>query len=158
MMQDRRNKVLMEQLKQSLLLRLQALNPSSHSIIKSPHVSSFIDNHLPQVFKSFHTPTHPPYSAMIKRAVRELNEEDGSTDEEISEFIRREYEKDLPFAHSTILKVHLMKLCMNRDLECTKNGRYVLVDCQSEVVVTMLESDKEDNQKDDRDNDWRRFY
>ncbi|XP_004513205.1 uncharacterized protein [Cicer arietinum] len=157
MTQDQRNKVLMEQLKQSLFSKFQAWNPSSSSIIKSPHVSSFIDNRLPHVFKSFHTPTHPPYSAMIKRAVKELNEEDGSTDEAISEFIRREYEKDLPFAHSTILKVHLMKLCMNRDLVCTKNGRYVLVDCQSEVAVTMLESDNNDGEDFDDEERRRRL-
>ncbi|KAJ1436029.1 Winged helix-like DNA-binding domain superfamily [Sesbania bispinosa] len=65
---------------------------------------------------------------MIKRAIVKLNEEGGSTEEAISEFIRREYE-DLPLAHVRILDIHLRKFCLNGELVRSKNGRYVLVDC-----------------------------
>jgi hypothetical protein len=61
---------------------------------------------------------------MIKRAVKELNEESGLTEEAISEFIRREYE-DLPFAHARMLHTQLTKLCNNGHLVC-KNEKYVL--------------------------------
>ncbi|PNX60150.1 HMG-Y-related protein A, partial [Trifolium pratense] len=93
-----------------------AINPNSSSTINSPNVSSFIDNRLPQVLKSFDTPTHPPYALMIKRAMKELNEESGSTEEAISEFIRREYGEELPFAHAPMLYAQLSKLCNNGDL------------------------------------------
>ncbi|GAU31366.1 hypothetical protein TSUD_19110 [Trifolium subterraneum] len=102
-----------------------AINPDSSSTINSPNVSSFIDNGLKKVFKSFDTPTHPPYALMIKRAMKELNEELGSTEEAISEFIRREYGEVLPFAHVAMLHAQLKKLCNNGDLVC-KNKKYVL--------------------------------
>ncbi|PNX86384.1 HMG-Y-related protein A [Trifolium pratense] len=57
--------------------------------------------------------------------MKELNEECGSTEEAISEFIRREYGEDLPFAHTTILYAQLEKLCSNEDIVC-KKGKYVL--------------------------------
>nr|KYP59870.1 Histone H1 [Cajanus cajan] len=119
----------MEKLKNSVLFRLKALNPSAS--INSTH-ASFIQDRLQHVFKSFHTPTHPPYAQMIKRAIMELKEESGSTEEAISEFIRREYE-DLPLAHGTVLNVHLRKLCLDGILVCKETGRYVLlVDCDNE--------------------------
>jgi hypothetical protein len=62
MKQDERNKVVGEKLKKSLLFRMVAINPNSSSIINSPNVSSFIDNRLQQVLKSFKTPTHDPYA------------------------------------------------------------------------------------------------
>jgi hypothetical protein len=62
MKQDERNKVVGEKLKKSLLFRMVAINPNSSSTINSPNVSSFIDNRLPQVLKSFKTPTHDPYA------------------------------------------------------------------------------------------------
>jgi hypothetical protein len=62
MKQDERNKVVGEKLKKSLLFRMVAINPNSSSTINSPNVASFIDNRLPQVLKSFKTPTHDPYA------------------------------------------------------------------------------------------------
>lgn len=71
---------------------------------------------------------------MINKAIKELNDECGSTEAAISEFIRREYE-DLPTAHATILQLKLRKLCMNGELVCTKNGRYVLVDAVEKDAI-----------------------
>lgn len=59
----------------------------------------------------------------------ELNEGNGSTEEAISEFIKKEFE-DLPWAHTRILGLHLRKLCQAEELLCTESGRYMLmVDC-----------------------------
>ncbi|WJX84925.1 hypothetical protein P8452_67447 [Trifolium repens] len=135
--------MVMEKLKQSLLLRLAELNSPSTS---SPNVSSVIHNRLQHVFKSFHTPTHPPYHSMINRAMKELNDKRGLTEEAISEFIRKEYHQDLPFAHETILRTQLKKLCMSGELVCLDGGKYVLVDFEIEVVGAMLESDEEDEE------------
>lgn len=63
---------------------------------------------------------------MIHRAITELNEENGSTEEAISDFIQREYE-DLPWAHKRILGIQLGKLCQDEELVCNEGGRYVLV-------------------------------
>ena len=56
----------------------------------------------------------------------ELNEENGSTEGAISDFIQREYE-DLPWAHKRILGIQLGKLCQDGELVCNDGGRYVLV-------------------------------
>ncbi|KAJ1394055.1 Winged helix-like DNA-binding domain superfamily [Sesbania bispinosa] len=119
-MEDQREQRVMKKLRDSILFRLATSNPSVS--INSTHVS-FIEHRLRSQFKSFHTPTHPPYAFMIKRAIVKLNEEGGSTQEAISEFIRREYE-DLPLAHVRILDIHLRKLCLVGDLVCTENGRW----------------------------------
>jgi len=88
---------------------------------------------------------------MIKRAVKELNEKSGSTEEDISEFIRREYDNDLPFDHASILHIYLKKLCMSGELLCAENGKYVFVDCDSEVEEEDDEEDEEDEEKEDED-------
>jgi hypothetical protein len=67
---------------------------------------------------------------MIKKAIKELNEESGSTEEAISEFVRRECE-ELPFAHTRMLYAQLSKLCENGHLVC-KNGKYVLKEEEEE--------------------------
>jgi hypothetical protein len=83
---------------------------------------------------------------MINRATKELNDKRGLTEEAISEFIRKEYHQDLPFAHETILRTQLKKLCMSGELVCLDGGKYVLVDFEIEVVGAMLESDEEDEE------------
>ncbi|XP_045797540.1 histone H1-like [Trifolium pratense] len=148
MMQDERNKVVMEKLKKSLLFRMVAINPNSSSIINSSIVSSFIDNRFPQVFKSFDAPTHPPYELMIKKAMKELNEEYGSTEEAISGFIRSEYGEDLPCAHTTILHIQLRKLCMAGKLGF-KKGKYVL-DFENNEPKMTLKSYKKKKMKQTR--------
>jgi len=79
--------------------------------------------------------------------MKELDEKSGLTEEAISEFIRREYDKDLPFDHTSILHIHLKKLCISGELFCTDNGKYVFVDCESEV------DDEEEEEEDDDDDE-----
>jgi len=67
---------------------------------------------------------------MIKRAIKELNEKSGSSEEAISECIKREYD-DLPWAHVRVLDVHLRKLCLDGVLVCDENRRYML--CEREI-------------------------
>ena len=64
---------------------------------------------------------------MIQQAVKGLNEENGSTKEAISGFITREFQ-DLPVIHSSILGLHLKKLCEEGEIFCHDSGRYVIVD------------------------------
>ncbi|KAK7362562.1 hypothetical protein VNO77_04678 [Canavalia gladiata] len=110
----------------SLISQLSQLHPSV-----SIH-SSLIQRHLRPVFDSFHTPTHPPYALMIRRAIMELNEGSGSTEKAISEFIKREYD-DLPWAHVKILGLHLRKLCEVEELVCAEGGRYKLLPDREET-------------------------
>jgi hypothetical protein len=88
---------------------------------------------------------------LIKRAVKELNEKSGSTEEDISEFIRREYDKNLPFDHASILRIHLKKRCMSGELLCTENGKYVFVDCESEVEEEDDEEAEECEEEDEEE-------
>lgn len=53
---------------------------------------------------------------MIQRAIAELNEQGGSSEEAISKFIEAEYE-DLPFAHVALLTCHLQKLVIKGKLD-----------------------------------------
>lgn len=61
---------------------------------------------------------------MIERALQELNEELGSSEDSILKFIKKEY-NNLPWAHSTLLKHHLGKLCEYGDI-VTHGQRYML--------------------------------
>lgn len=63
---------------------------------------------------------------MIQKAVKELNERNGSTEEAISEFIKNEFQ-DLPWAHTRILGLHLGKLCQAKELLRAESGRYMLM-------------------------------
>ncbi|KAJ0266062.1 hypothetical protein HA466_0001230 [Hirschfeldia incana] len=67
------------------------------------------------------TPDHPTYSAMIFIAITELNEEGGSCQEDISEFIKSKYES-LPFAHTSLLSHHLAKLVEKSEILCDYNN------------------------------------
>lgn len=60
---------------------------------------------------------------MIQRAIAEEGEEDGLSEESISDFIVNEYE-DLPWAHAALLRRHLGKLCESGELVKSKCGRY----------------------------------
>ncbi|XLS93421.1 hypothetical protein HN51_069429 [Arachis hypogaea] len=62
---------------------------------------------------------------MIDRELSELNENKGSTEEEISNFIIKKYE-DLPWAHKKILGIQLEKLFQDEEIVCNEVGRYVL--------------------------------
>lgn len=113
----------MSQLRDSLLSQLTQLNPSLTPSTLTDR-SSFIQSRLQQLFHSFRTPTHPPYALMINKAITELKDKIGSTEEAISEFVKREYE-DLPWAHGKILSLHLKRLCEAGEIVCNENGRYV---------------------------------
>lgn len=52
---------------------------------------------------------------MIWRAIEGLNEEEGSTEEAISNFIKEDV-KDLPWAHASFLRHHLNKLCESGEI------------------------------------------
>lgn len=74
---------------------------------------------------------------MIQRAISELSNEEGSTQEEISAFIKREY-GHLPWGHESFLSHHLGKLCGNMELACVNNERYILLveeDCELKEVT-----------------------
>lgn len=104
----------MEKLKETVL-KLANSDPNNPL---SPSQISFIEQKLLLVFPVLHTPSHPTYAAMIQNAIEGLNEENGSNEESISEYIKANYD-DLPWAHSTYLSHHLSKLCENGEIVCT---------------------------------------
>lgn len=62
---------------------------------------------------------------MIQRAIAELNEEGGSTQEAISKFIREQFDC-LPLAHESFLSHHLKKLSESGEILCASNNCYML--------------------------------
>lgn len=62
---------------------------------------------------------------MIERAISELNDKGGSTEESISKFIETHYD-DLSTAHASYLSHHLKKLVTKREIVCTSDYRYTL--------------------------------
>ncbi|KAK2970922.1 hypothetical protein RJ640_021175 [Escallonia rubra] len=84
-----------------------------------------LQQHLRQFFSDYRTPSHPPYAAMIHRAIVELNEKGGSSEVSISDHIKRKY-ADLPWAHFTMLKHHLAKLCDSGEIFLTPKGGYLV--------------------------------
>lgn len=62
---------------------------------------------------------------MIRSAILGLEDEAGSTEEAISEFIKKEY-SDLPWAHDRILGLQLEKLCEIGEIARVSGWRYVL--------------------------------
>ncbi|KAL6577587.1 hypothetical protein OROMI_009915 [Orobanche minor] len=73
---------------------------------------------------------------MIERAIRELNEKRGSSEDSISRFLEKEYDY-LPWAHSTILKHHLRNLCESGVIVATNKKRYKLA---GETEIPVLNS------------------
>ncbi|TKY59028.1 Histone H1 [Spatholobus suberectus] len=120
--EDSRTTQTMSHLKDSLVSQLTKLHPS---LSIHPHHTSLIQRRLQNLFPALHTPTHLPYALMIRNAIIELKEGPGSTEEAISEFIKREY-NDLPWAHTKILSLQLEKLCEIGELARVEGGRYVL--------------------------------
>lgn len=62
---------------------------------------------------------------MILRAIAELKEDGGSTAEEISKFIKQNFE-DLPWAHASLLSHHLKRLCQRGELINVSENCYML--------------------------------
>lgn len=72
-------------------------------------------------------------------AIMDLNEEGGSCEEAISEFIKSKY-KNLPFAHTSLLSHHLAKLVEKREILCDCNNYcYSLPGEKNNVVSTDAE-------------------
>ena len=69
------------------------------------------------------TPGHPPYTWMIEKALEALNEEGGSKEESISEFITKN-NNSFPRANTTMLKHHLEKMCEREKIVMTDGGRF----------------------------------
>lgn len=90
-----------------------------------PELKILIQDHLTNFISGFHTPDHPPYAAMIHRAIEELNEKRGSSEESISEYIKKQH-TDLPLAHNSLLKYHLGKLCDCGEIVVTGKHLYLL--------------------------------
>ncbi|XP_009784525.1 uncharacterized protein LOC107807395 [Nicotiana tabacum] len=106
----------MDKLKEAIL----KLSNSEPNGPLSPTRNSILQQRLSHLLSSLHTtPDHPPYSWMIQRALQELNEEGGSSEDSISKFIKKEYD-NLPMAHMFLLKHHLQKL--------SENGEILLID------------------------------
>ncbi|KAJ0077845.1 hypothetical protein Patl1_37061 [Pistacia atlantica] len=91
--------------------------------------------------KLTHIPDHPPYAYMIQRAISELNELGGSSEETISKFIEAEYE-DLPFAHASLLTHHLQKLVKKGDIVCTSGNCYILTNESSDFRCNLNKEQK----------------
>ncbi|CAL5338917.1 unnamed protein product [Camellia sinensis] len=98
---------------------------SDTTIPLTPSRKTLMQNRLTHLFPDTHTPDHPTYASMIHGAIKELNEEGGSSEESISKFIKNKHD-DLPWAHSTFLKHHLWKLCESGDIAVTYEKRYLL--------------------------------
>lgn len=62
---------------------------------------------------------------MIRKAIEELNEEHGSTEEAISKFIRVKFDS-LPWAHASFLSLHLKKLNERGEIFSVSNNCYML--------------------------------
>ncbi|KAI5677152.1 hypothetical protein M9H77_08102 [Catharanthus roseus] len=102
-----RHATVMEKFKEMIFKFAIASSPTKSL---PPLQRSSIERRLDEYFPRFRTPDHPPYSAMIQAAIQKLDEEGASSEEAISQFIRKEY-PDLPWAHDTLLKHHLENLC-----------------------------------------------
>ncbi|PHT49805.1 hypothetical protein CQW23_09552 [Capsicum baccatum] len=88
--------------------------------------NAILQQHLNRFFDCLHiAPDHPPYSWMIEKALQELNEKGGSTEDSISTFIKKEHDS-LPWAHMTMLKHHLQKMTEKGEIIMIDGGRFVL--------------------------------
>ncbi|KAL4569439.1 hypothetical protein LXL04_025077 [Taraxacum kok-saghyz] len=116
--------VAMEKLKEALI-QFADSNPSLFPHDGFNSYTSLIEQRFSQSFFDFQTPNHPPYAAMIHKAIGDLNEKRGSSEESISKYIKQEF-LDLPWAHSTLLKHHLEKLCDRKEISITHKQRYFL--------------------------------
>ncbi|KAL3635990.1 hypothetical protein CASFOL_020537 [Castilleja foliolosa] len=118
---------------QKVIFKLAETHPNTPL---SPAVKNLLEDHLSRFGSQYKTPDHPPYSAMIERAIQELNEKRGSSEDAISRFLEKEYD-NLPWAHSTMLKHHLRILCASSFIVMTRNKRYKL---PSEIEIPILNS------------------
>ncbi|XP_035550581.1 uncharacterized protein LOC108983395 [Juglans regia] len=90
-----------------------------------PDLRKHIEQCVCEKLSDLHTPDHPTYALMIWRAIEGLNEEEGSTEEAISKFIKEDV-KDLPWAHASFLRHHLNKLSESGEIVKTSENCYML--------------------------------
>ncbi|RAL40255.1 hypothetical protein DM860_008395 [Cuscuta australis] len=116
----------------ALMMRLAIASSPYKSL--TPTQSSIFEEKLRQCFPYLNAPDHPPYSWMIRKAIEDLNEESGSSEEAISECIVSN-NPELPWAHSALLKHHLTKLCEKGDIVRTRDGLYLIKEQNTPVPV-----------------------
>ncbi|OIT27981.1 PREDICTED: uncharacterized protein LOC109213213 [Nicotiana attenuata] len=116
----------------ALVLKFAVASVPTNSLSSTQR--SLIEQKLHQFFPHFHPPDHPAYSWMIQRAIEQLNEEGGSYEKAISEYILREW-GDLPRAHVTILRHHMRNLCEKGEIVATPCGRYRLHDAVADIIT-----------------------
>ncbi|KAI3825127.1 hypothetical protein L1987_06603 [Smallanthus sonchifolius] len=127
----------MENFKEALI-QFAHSNPSLFPNDASNSYPMLIEECFHQFFHDFQNPNHQTYAAMIYRAIRELNKKGGSSEKSISKFIKKE-NADLPWAHSTMLKHHLEKLCARKEICMTHKQCYLHAGAE-------LESEKKSSQ------------
>ncbi|KAL9166611.1 hypothetical protein ABFS82_05G041200 [Erythranthe guttata] len=106
-----------------VIFKLAETHPNAPPL--APAFRTLLVDRLNQFGSQYKTPDHPPYYAMIEKALRELSEKQGSSEDSISQFLEKEYE-NLPWAHSMLLKHHLQKLCESGEIAVTRHSRYML--------------------------------
>ncbi|KAL8035018.1 hypothetical protein ABFS82_12G067400 [Erythranthe guttata] len=100
----------------------------------TPPQKTFIENRIQELVPTINTttPDHPSYALMIENAIKQLNEEGrGSSEDAISNFILNQFNNNknnkLGWAHSALLKHHLVNLCESGNLVITSpQGFYAL--------------------------------
>ncbi|XP_059428931.1 uncharacterized protein LOC132192135 isoform X2 [Corylus avellana] len=88
-------------------------------------LNNYIEQCIYEKLSDLRTPNHPTYALMIRRAIEQLNEEKGSTEEAISKFIKEDVE-DLPLAHASFLSHHLNKLSESGEIVKAFGNRYMV--------------------------------
>ncbi|XP_030938918.1 trichohyalin-like isoform X6 [Quercus lobata] len=96
----------LNKLTDAVMTKFESSYPS-HTL--RPDLRNQIEECICKKLPDLHTPDHPTYALMIRRAIEELNDRKGSTMEAISKFILEGVE-DLPWAHASFLSHHLSKL------------------------------------------------
>ncbi|KAL0296634.1 UNVERIFIED_CONTAM: hypothetical protein Sradi_6715500 [Sesamum radiatum] len=96
---------------------------------------------------------------MIERALRELNDKRGSSEDSISRFLEKAY-NNLPWADSAFLKHHLQKLYESGDIVVTRDERYMLAaenpSLKSSTKVKRKSSRRKWRWDWERQRNWRR--
>ncbi|KAB2632350.1 leucine-rich repeat-containing protein [Pyrus ussuriensis x Pyrus communis] len=98
---------------------------SNTSQTLTPELMSRIKISLSEAYPVFFIADHPTYAVMIQKAVAELNEEGGSTEEAVSKFIREHFDC-LPLAHERLLSHHLKKLSESGEIVSASKNCYML--------------------------------
>ncbi|WOH15562.1 hypothetical protein DCAR_0935104 [Daucus carota subsp. sativus] len=118
----------MDKLKDAVMKLFVNIGPEQKGSIQA-HINNFVSDFKP--------PHHPPYAAMIHRAIEELSERRGSSEDSISQYIRKQY-TDLPLAHNSLLKHHLRELSNSGEILMTGRHLYLIpsTDARLEPGVT----------------------